>query len=945
MKKLLKILIFIIFLLIVFVIVTPIVFKGKIVKTLKTDINKNIDAQVDFTDLNISLLSYFPNLKVSIKDISITGNREFNKIQLLSLKQISAKINILSLLKKKIDVLSIRIDNPKLNLITLKNGHSNWDIAKNSKTSTKQQNNNFENPPEINIKLNLQKFKIINCAINFENKLQGIKADMQNLNYSLTGSLNKKNLILDMILNIGKLSVKQTGITFLNKAHISYESRIQGNLKTLKFTLMKNTLSINKIKLSLIGYLQKIDNRTIYTDLKLATNKNDFKDLLSMVPAVFTKDFKDISASGTVEINGFVKGKISSEVHPSFGINLLVQNAGFKYPDLPKNASDININLKINNPDGIDDHTVIDLQRFAIKLGDNPFSAHYVVKTPVSDPSIEGSVKGKINFDTLNDVIPVQDVKLTGFLNTDIYLKGKLSYIQKKQYDKFIAKGSFKLGNFLLKTKDFKDIFIKNATVFVNPRFFVLKEFKGKVGNSDFNLKGNIANFLGFYLKKQTLRANFSFISNNLDLNQLIPQNKTDNQSTQTTQIDIPPIPENLDLALNLNLSKIRFDKLLIKDLKGKIALKKAVASLDNVRMNIVGGNLKLNGNFVSGQPNRADLKIDLSNLDLQKAFITFNTIKKLTPVAKNCKGKISLHLYLKTDLDSKLQPIYETMNGNGTLKSDNIEYADSHTLNKIASLLKNDKFKKLKLKNINMKFKLKNGDIIISPVKFKMANSMAIFSGKQSVDLKMNYNLIVEIPYKDLTKSSAFLAKLKSKGDKWLKYINPSEKIRVNIKIRGTVKEPKISLDTGDYISRLKAKIVADLKKKAEKEAKKQAAKILAETNKQIEKILNLANKKANDIRKAGKKAAQKLISETDKKVEQMIKKANGEFAKTLAREAGKKLKIEARKKANQIESEANNKADQIINEAKKQAKKLKEKAKQKTDELIKKAVDAVDI
>ena len=175
------------------------------------------------------------------------------------------------------------------------------------------------------------------------------------------------------------------------------------------------------------------------------------------------------------------------------------------------------------NPDGVDDHTVLNLKNFTIKLGENPFSAHYVIKTPVSDPTIEGSVKGKIDFDTLKDVIPVQDIKLKGIFNTDIYLKGRLSYIEKQQFDKFIAKGNFQLKNFIFKTKDFDyDILINNASIVVSPKFFVLKEFKGKIGKSDFRMIGTVSNALGFYLKNEKLRGNFKFSSSLLDLNQLI---------------------------------------------------------------------------------------------------------------------------------------------------------------------------------------------------------------------------------------------------------------------------------------------------------------------------------------------------------------------------------------------------------------------------------------
>lgn len=71
MKKVLKIFIGLFILLLAALIIIPLFFEDKIIAVLKETINKNINATVDFKDLDISLISNFPNAKVGINELLI----------------------------------------------------------------------------------------------------------------------------------------------------------------------------------------------------------------------------------------------------------------------------------------------------------------------------------------------------------------------------------------------------------------------------------------------------------------------------------------------------------------------------------------------------------------------------------------------------------------------------------------------------------------------------------------------------------------------------------------------------------------------------------------------------------------------------------------------------------------------------------------------------------
>src|SRR4030042_6180770 len=99
MKKFLKITAIILAVLVLLIIVIPFAFQGKIDKIAKEQINKNINARVDYDRLQISLIKSFPNISVSLKSLYVAGLDEFEKDTLLKFKSFDVSVNLISAIK------------------------------------------------------------------------------------------------------------------------------------------------------------------------------------------------------------------------------------------------------------------------------------------------------------------------------------------------------------------------------------------------------------------------------------------------------------------------------------------------------------------------------------------------------------------------------------------------------------------------------------------------------------------------------------------------------------------------------------------------------------------------------------------------------------------------------------------------------------------------------
>ena len=77
MKKLLKYTGISLLVLIILALVLPILFKGKIISLVKKEINQNLYAVVEFSDVDLSFFRRFPRVSLQLKDISVVGKDAF----------------------------------------------------------------------------------------------------------------------------------------------------------------------------------------------------------------------------------------------------------------------------------------------------------------------------------------------------------------------------------------------------------------------------------------------------------------------------------------------------------------------------------------------------------------------------------------------------------------------------------------------------------------------------------------------------------------------------------------------------------------------------------------------------------------------------------------------------------------------------------------------------
>lgn len=926
-------------LIVIILIVVPMLFKDQMLVKVKDEINKNVNAKVEFTDFKLSLIKTFPNLNLGLQEVSVKGVDDFEGDTLVYFESFNVQVNLISAIKKDVVVKGIILNKPFINGIVLEDSSANWDItlptekmADTGSIEEEMVENDDSESSEMDYRIDLQKFRIKDARIKYTDETSNMNASVEDLNFLLKGDLGMDYSDISINTSIDAIDVKMGGIRYLKNTSFAFDATIGADLENMKFTFKDNILSINDIALGFEGMVEMLEE-DIHVDVKFETKKTSFKSLLSMVPAIYMKGFEELKTSGNLQLSGDVKGTYNETQMPLANIRLVVKDAMFQYPDLPKSVDNINIDLAVFYDGVVNYNTKVDLNKFHIEMANNPFDIAMHIRTPFSDPGIKASVDGHIVLNTLSDALPLENMSLDGEITADIDMDGNMSMIENEKYEDFKATGQLQIKDFIFESKDVPAaVKIIETTFNFSPQYLGLKSFKSEIGESDFSLNGKIENYIPYILSDGTLKGSLYLNSMNINVNEFMPEDIEESESDevaieeQTSQTIIEDsvttaifeVPERVDFRLISNLDKILYDKMEITNLKGAFIIKKEKVILDNLNMNLLDGKLGVDGEYNTQNIEKPSVAmvLDIKDIEIESALNSFSMLEKMVPVLKNCKGKVSVTFDYTSLLDSEMTPVLNSIDGYGKLQSRKIQVVNAKTLNKLTELLKLKDYNN-EFKDINISFTVKDGRINVDPFDLKMDDIKMTVDGSHGIDQTLDYNVNLDVPrkYFGSVANDALDGLLKQVADKGVK-IDVTETINVKAKIVGTSTDPKITLNykegTGDSKKNVKEEVV----KKGKDELEAEAQKIIDDAEKEAAKIKKEAREAADKILKEGNEEADKLVKEAAKK---------GPLAKIAAEKAADELKKKAKKEADDFVKEADKKADKIVTDARVKAEKIK--------------------
>ena len=961
MKKALKITGIVLLVLIAAAIIIPIAFKKQITHLVKKEINNNLNAKVEFADVSLSLFRHFPKVSISINDISVVGIEDFKNDTLIAAKNIEASVNLISVIKgKNIKVSGVYLQSPRIHALVNKDGKANWDIAKTDSTAASTDSTASA------FKMTLQKYRISDGYIYYRDASSDMSAEIKNLDHEGSGDFTEDEFTLSTSTNAEAASFTYATIPYLANTKTSIVADVKINTTNNTYVFKTDDIVLNNLNVSAEGSFQLVNDSTYNMDIKFKSPSNEFKDILSLIPAVYKNDFDKIKTSGSALFNGWVKGIYSPQQLPAYDINLEVKDGFFQYPDLPKPVKNIQVTMHLSNPDGKMDNTVVDISKGHLEMDNEPFdfklffknpeTAQYIdavakgrldlanvskfvklegntklgglvwadifakgnlsavtaqqgpftaggfldiknllyssndfpqpirngnmkvqlensggiadntnvsitsghievgndpvdfslqVQKPVSVVDFAGTAKGRFTLDNVKQFTTLEPgTSVSGVLNADLSFKGNKAAIDKKDYDKIKLNGTAGLNKLKYVSKDYPTgVTIDNTQLRFNQENITLSNLTGNYLNTNFTASGVLSNLVGYAMQDQSLSGNLDVTADNMNLNDWM---KTDTiasvSSGETTTGNTFAVPGAINFTINAKAGQVRYGKVDYRNINGTLAIHDETIKLQNVKTEALEGTIALNGSYSTKRnKNQPDIAIgyDIKNVDIQKAFLAFNTVQKLMPIGQFIDGKLSSQLAMNGKLNGDMMPNLSSLTGQGTLLLLEGVLKKFAPLEKLANTLQIDELKTITIKDIKNHFEFANGKVLIKPFDLKIKDIEMQIGGMHGFDQSIDYAVTMKVPRKYLgSQANNMINGLAQQASNKGIAVNLSETVNLNIKMGGSITNPSIKTDlketAGDAIADLKQQ-AADFAKARADSAKERVKDSIASVKKQV--------------------------------------------------------------------------------------------------------------
>ncbi|MFT5848116.1 AsmA-like C-terminal region-containing protein [Psychroserpens sp.] len=827
MKKAFKIIGITVLILLALLVAIPFAFQGKIKDMVKTVMNDNLNAKVEFSDVSLSFIRSFPKAHVTVEELMITNFKPFEGETFVSAKHIAFDMSIKELFKNTsenpIVVNSISVEEALLTLKTDALGNTNYDISK-EKGKTKATTDSSSG-----FSFDIKDYSIKNSALTYIDETSKTRMYITELNHTGNGTFSGEQSQLDTKTD-AHVSFSIDSVQYLNQNKIKLDALIGINLKDQKYTFMENKGYINQLPLVFDGYIQMIEGGQ-EMDITFENPESSFKDFLAIIPETYSKNIENVETSGDFKVKGIVKGSVSEETIPTLDINITSNNGSFKYPNLPKRVSNITINTSIRNTTGNVDDTFVDIKELNFKIDDDIFKSSAKIRNLTKNMLVNANIDGTLNLINLTKAYPIDfDKELSGILKAKLNTSFDMNAIATNAYDRIKNSGSITLSNFIFSSEDIVNpIQINTADMTFNPGSVSLNSFDAKTGTSDFKANGTVKNILGFLLSDKKLQGNFNLNSNNLVVSDFMMEDvnasQTSNKTTSVSQS--MKIPDFLDCTINVKANTVVYDNLTLKNVDGTLVLKDQEADLTNLTSNLFNGILTVAGKISTKTDIPVfDLNIEADSFDIAQSFQNLDLLKNLAPIATALQGKLNTVIKLQGTLGNDFTPNLNSVSGDAfaELLTTNINQNEASILNQLDGALSFIDFSKLDLKDLKAKLDFSNGQVNVQPFNLKYEDINIVISGGHGFDQTMNYNVVFDVPAKYLGSDvNRLIGKL---NDPEVNKIT----IPVTANITGNFTSPKVKTDLTSGVSNLTTQLVEIEKQKLLNKGKDEVTDLLGE-------------------------------------------------------------------------------------------------------------------
>lgn len=790
--------------------VTAVVYEKEVKEYMNRQLNNNLRAKVIINpnDISFSLIKNFPYASLNFKRVVMLesfGNASSNHHDtLFAADNVALKFSIWNLFSKDFSVKKVAVTNGKVKLKVSKDGFANWNFWKTSETHVEKRDSESA--------FNIESFNFENIALSYRNYKNPTDIACLINGGRIAGNFRSKQYELSVLGNVFVDRFYIDSINYVDDSPVQLDLNLFVDNDKNRYKFSDAHLSVSNQKVNVQG--EYIDNSPPYIDISLSGEEMNIQSVLSLLPDKYYKYVQDYESDGEFYCKLTIKGNWSKSASPQTTAEFGIKNA-----DITQLSSGIilkNVNVSGSYKNENDDN-VLQLKTFSASLANGRIAGDFTLKN-FSSPFLKAKMNATLLLEDVRQLLKVDTlwnyplVSLSGILKADIEYEGNVNTsgkYTKMDFDNVRMSGSLLFENAGLKIKNSSLAFDSiNGLLVLNGNAIDVNYIKGKTLKSDFYMKGNIKNIIGYtFNDNSNVFVDAMFESNNLDLDELLI-----NQAASTKRDTVYKLrfSKNLNFNLSSNVGHLTFRRFEAEKIRGTFQLRDQKLIADPISFYTMDGSVTATG-MIDGTQNDAILiscDANINKLNISKLFFQFEDFNQSTLTHKNIRGKgtasIQFASVMKPDLSIDPKRIYTrselTLEG-GEL----INFEPLKALSKYISL---SELEDIKFSNLKNNIEIKDQKIFIPKMDIHSSALDVTISGTHAFDNSIDYHfkvLMSDVLFKKAKRA-------KKENDEFGVVENDKDgKTSLFISMTGTVDKPIIRYDKKEAKQNLKENIASE--------------------------------------------------------------------------------------------------------------------------------------
>ena len=901
----------------------PRLVRDQVEARVRTEIDQSVSADVDWGGMGLTLFRDFPNLTVGLDDLTVVGLDRFEGDTLASVPSFRLVLDLGSVLRGlrgrgPVVVRSVRLDEPSVSLRVLEDGAGNWDIAR-----TREDDTTSGEEPSRGLEVELREFTISDGRLVLDDASSGAFVSLEGIRHTLDGDFSGDSARIHSRTHADGTTVRFAGRPYLAGVTLDFEADIGADLEEKRFAFQDNELRLNELVLRFAGEAVATDG-AVTVDVAFSTPSSDFGQALSLIPAVHGPDFESLETSGTFSVDGTLRGAFAESSLPALALSVTVDDGMFRYPDLPLPARAISLDLAVDKPEGDLDAAVVRLSRFHAEIGGQPIDASLALRTPKSDPDVDADVRGTLDLADLARTVKLESVeRLSGLVTADASIHARRSDVEAGRYERVESSGSVSARDVTLEAEGLRQpVAVEEATLELTPRAAELRSFRASIGSSDVQATGGIENLLGFLMRDEPLRGSATFTSQRFVL---------DEWRSEDPDLDVVPVPAMLDMALNGSVDQLVYRGLEMSNARGGLRVADQRLTLEGFGLETLGGRIGLSGHYETTDPARPtfSLELNLDSLDIARASQAFLTVRTLAPVAEYARGTFTADLDLTGAFGKDLTPIFDALQGGGSLLTSRIEIEGFPLLERLAEAVKLPRLSHPTIEALRSSIEVRDGRLHVLPFRVGTGGLDLRVSGSNGFDRSLDYTLSLAVPRSLLGNEAArVVEELATRAGRLGVNLQGADSVRLGIRVTGTVGDPSLDLGFGEAFESVREQAERAAEEAVERridEAREELDEAEEEARRRAraraDSLVAAAEERADTVRAEARRLAERIREEGDQRADQVLERATNPVARLAAQPVAERIRQEADEEATRLEEEADQRADTLVAEARRRA------------------------